>query len=176
MKNTPSALKWLAEKRARTAHDLEQTGRIAAEVDKRLADLKLDLAALDRAVRIYDSRIDPTKIEAVNGWQGSYGKRGALREAVAGVLKAHAPDWVPTDAVEMLVRLELGLAFESAQERKRWYDNTFRDALKKLVSDGLAERHQDPEVFTAEVGRWRWKAPEEDSVVTLKGLRAGTNT
>lgn len=173
MKHTASALKWLAEKRARTAHDLEQTARIAAEVEKRLEGLKLDLAALDRTVRIYDARIDPEQIEAVNGWQGSYGKRGALREAVAAVLKSHWPAWVPTDAVEMLVRLELGLVFETQAERKRWYDNTFRDALKKLVTDGLAERFQDPDVFTSEVGRWRWRAPAEDEVVTLKELRAG---
>lgn len=44
MKNTPSALKWLAEKRARLANDLEQTRKIAIELTQKADALESDLA------------------------------------------------------------------------------------------------------------------------------------
>lgn len=59
MKNTPSALKWMAEKRGRLAFDLEQTAQIAAEVNRRVATLQLDLEAMDRALTIFDATIKP---------------------------------------------------------------------------------------------------------------------
>ena len=46
VKKTPSALKWLAEKRARIAHQLEQAQRIAEEHAKRIESLELDLESL----------------------------------------------------------------------------------------------------------------------------------
>lgn len=58
MKQTPSALKWLAERRARVAHDVEQTRRIAAELAHRAQQLEGDLAALDHSIRLYDRRVD----------------------------------------------------------------------------------------------------------------------
>ena len=156
MKNTPSALKWLAEKRARVAHDLEQTERIAADVAKRLGSLRLDLDALDRAVRIHDPSVDPSAIAPVNGWKGHYGKRGALKETVRSILMGHYGEWLATDNIEVLVCLKLNITFESPSERKRWYDNSFRRILKNFVAEGLIERRHDPEEFTREVGYWRW--------------------
>lgn len=87
MKKTPSALKWLAEKRARTAHDLKQTVRIATEVARRLAGLNLDLPALARSVRIYDARIDPTAKTAADLPRDVVSARvvyGWLRKELAG--------------------------------------------------------------------------------------------
>ena len=46
MKNTPSALKWLGEKRGRLAHALAQTKLIAVDVNRRVETLEMDLAAL----------------------------------------------------------------------------------------------------------------------------------
>lgn len=168
MKKTPSALKWLAEKRARLAHDLAQTERITGEMTRKLENLRLDLNALDRALTIYDPAIDPTKIAAINGWQGNYGKRGSLRASVIKALQSHAPEWVATDNIEALVTLELGLSFELPALRKRWYDGSFRDVLKKLVSGGFVERQHDPTIASSELGRWRWK---QEVAPTLKELR-----
>ena len=156
MRHTPSALKWLAEKRARVAHDLEQTARIARELSLRAGELEKDLAALDRAVRIYDPSIDPETIGMVDGRQGRYGKRGTLRQHIEDVLKELAPEWVATDTIEMVVTLRLGVTFATPAERKRWYDNTFARQLRNLVTEGLVERFHDATVVTTEVRRWRW--------------------
>lgn len=168
MKKTPSALKWLAEKRARVAHDLELTARVAEVLNARHEKLKLDLAALDRAVTIYDPALDPKKIGGVNGWQGRYGKRGSMRAAIESVLKAHAPDWMATDNIEALVTLELDLVFEAPGLRKRWYDNSFTKQLRELVAEGLVERYHDATVATSEVGRWRWKQLSTPTLVQLR--------
>ena len=171
MTKTPSALKWLAEKRARVAHDLDQTARLAADLAKRSAELRIDLAALDRSIQLYDPDIDPAVIGTVAGWKGRYGARGALRETVEGVLQELAPEWVATDNVEMLVCARLGLTFESATERKRWYDNSLTKLLRKLAAEGLVERFHDPNVVTAEVGRWRWKREAKASLALLRAHR-----
>jgi len=169
MKNTPSALKWLAEKRGRLAHDLLQTRQIAADVNARVASLEVDLAAVDRAITIFDANIDPERIEPVNA-HGRYGKRGALRDSVLAALKAHGVEWVATENIEALVCLELGLAFETPAVRKKWYDNSLRKQLKRFVEEGLVERQHDVADLGVETGRWRWLSTRRTSS-TLAGLR-----
>jgi hypothetical protein len=137
------------------AHDLAQTRQIAADLASRVAALEGDLAAVDRAITIFDARIDPEQIEPVNA-HSRYGRRGALKDSILGVLKAHAPKWVVTENIEALVCLELGLTFETPAVRKRWYDNSLRKQLKRLVEEGLAERQHDPDEAGSEMGRWRW--------------------
>ena len=160
MKNTPSTLKWLAEARARRAYDLEQTERIAADVCARMEHLRADLAALDHSIRIYDPAINPDAIQPVQGTKGRYGKHGALQSAIKDILMAHAPIWLSTVNLEVLVCFRLQLGFESPQERSRWYRNSFANLLRKFVVAGVVERQQDPGIPTSEVGRWRWKGDE----------------
>lgn len=171
MKKTPSALKWLAEKRGRIAHELQQTAAIAEKIQANLARLRVDLASLDRVIQVYDSAIDPTAIAPVAAHKGKYGAHGALKQAVVRNLQALAPDWVSTDNLEVLVCLELGLGFVTRAERKRWYDNSFRMCLKKLVHTGVAERLQDPLDHGADVGAWRWR---QEAPTTLAELSAST--
>lgn len=170
MKKTPSALKWLAEKRARVAHDLEQTARLATDLARRSEELRVDLAALDRSIQLYDANIDPASIGTVAAWKGRYGARGAMREAIEAVLQELAPEWVATDNLEMLVCARLGLSFETPLQRKRWYDDSFTSRLRKLAAEGLVERFHDPSVMTAEVGRWRWKQALAPSLSALQAL------
>lgn len=157
MKPTPSALKWLAEKRARLAFDLEFNLKLIADLQVKADALQEDLAAVDRSIRLYDEKLDPSSIEPVNGWRGNYGKRGALKEAVLEVLETSAPNWVSTDAVESAIRAKFGLVFETPLVRKHWYNGSFRNALKTLVAAGRVERLQDPDTPTRETGYWRIK-------------------
>lgn len=157
MKPTPSALKWLAEKRARLAFDLQFNLNLIAELQAKASALQEDLAAIDRSIKLYDERVDPSTIEPVNGWRGNYGKRGALKEAVLEILVANAPNWVATDAIEAHVRAKFGLVFETPIVRKHWYNGSFRGALKALTAAGKLERLQDPEAPTHETGHWRVK-------------------
>lgn len=168
MKNTPSALKWLAESRARMAYDLVQTERIAKDVNERLAKMRLDLVGLDRTIQLFDPAIDPTAIELVHAHRRP-GTRGSLRGTMVELLQANSPDWTSTDVIEIFVTATLGLTFEIPAERKRWYDNVFRKQLKRLVIQGLAERQQDPTDVSTEIGRWRWKQEAK----TLAGLAVG---
>ena len=87
MKKTPSALKWLAEKRARVANDTMQTGRMVQELTERHQRLQTQLAALDETIKVYDRTIDPTSIAPVAAWQGRYGKRGVMRGALVEILE-----------------------------------------------------------------------------------------
>lgn len=168
MKKVPSALKWLAEKRGRVAYELQQTAAIAEQVQAKLESLKLDLTSLDRVIQVYDSAIEPTSIEPVGAWKGRYGPRGALRESLIRFLQAYSPEWVHTDNIETLVSMDLGLVFATSGERKRWYDNSFRRCLKKLVEDGLVERRHDSLDHGSEVGAWRWR---QERTATLAEIR-----
>jgi hypothetical protein len=98
IKRVPCALKWLTEKRARILHDLQFHQSLVAEFQDKVAAIQADLAAFDQSMRLFDSRLDPSAIEPVNGWRGRYGKRGALREFVVEFLHQQAPNWVSTAA------------------------------------------------------------------------------
>jgi hypothetical protein len=54
VKTTPTALKGLTEKSVRIAHDVQQTERILIELTARHDSLKIDLAAIDCALAIYE--------------------------------------------------------------------------------------------------------------------------
>lgn len=173
MRSTPSALRWLADKRRRVSSDLAQTTAIAAEVNQRVETLRIDLEALDRALVIFDSSIEPESLKPVHA-HGRTGKRGSLRQAIIGILENHAPAWVATENIEALVCLELSISFETTTLRKRWYDNSLTKQLRVLVTEGLVERLQDPTVFTAEVGRWRWKQEAEPTLAELRSSQQAT--
>ena len=167
MNNTPTALRWLANKRARVAHDLSQLEVVSKQVLDRLADLRLDLQGLDRVIRVYDPALNPEQIENVRPHR-RVGGRGMLKATMIHVLRKHSPEWLATDVIEIMVVSHLQLAFETAALRKRWHDDVFGAQLRKLVAERLVERLQDPTVPTSEMGRWRWR---EDSIPTLADLR-----
>ncbi|HRL52813.1 MAG TPA: hypothetical protein PK805_01090 [Acidovorax temperans] len=157
MKPTPSALKWLAEKRARVAFDLQFNLTLLNELQTKVGTLQEDLAAIDRSIALYDERIDPSTIEPVNGWRGTYGKRGALREAIMEFIANNEPNWVSTTAIETHVRVKFGITFETPVIRKHWYSGSFRSSLKALAAAGKVERLDDPDARPHEVGHWRIK-------------------
>lgn len=170
VKKTPSALKWLAEKRARAAHDVEHLQRLSTEVQRRLEVVRLDLAALDRAIHLYDANIDPAKIAAVQGWKGKYGTRGALKDAILRALAANGGDWVSTDVLELAVTGDLGLSFDLPALRKRWYDNTFTKQLRRLASQGIVDRLHDtsPLGRSCDTGHWRLARAQEPTLADLR--------
>jgi hypothetical protein len=172
MNKTPTTLKWLAETRARHAYDLERIERIAVDIMARLEGLRADMAALDHSIRLYDPTINPAAIESVQGTKGRYGKHGALAEAIKDILRAHAPHWLSTVNLEMLVRCRLQIAFESPQERRHWYRGSFANLLRKFVVAGIVERQQDPDIPTNEVGRWRWKGEVEAPTLAELGTHS----
>ena len=73
---TPPALKWLVDRRARLAYDLERDAREAKMCAFRASGLaakvhvmKQDLAAIDRALSMHEVLIHPESIELKNSWR-----------------------------------------------------------------------------------------------------------
>jgi hypothetical protein len=157
MKKTPSALKWLAETRARTAHDLAESERVQTAVVARVARLREELAALDRTMTVFDPGIEPARVQAVQGHRPEYGQRGNLTGAIGRILQAQTPHYVSTELLLLLLCAEFGLEFATPQELSRWRKNVVARRLRHMLDQGLVEREQDPSVWTAEFGRWRWE-------------------
>lgn len=172
MRKTPSYLKGLAETRARAAGDLERALKLLAGVQQTVITAQHDLAACDRLIRKFDASIDPDKIPAIRGYQGRYGQRGKLADAVADYLCENAPCDVGTLEVALALQAKFGLEFGTAQERSRWVTSSVAGRLRKFVAAGLVERLHD--TCTAEEGRWRWKQPQDSlSELRERALRAG---
>ena len=158
VKNTPSALKWLAEKRARLAGELEQVDLVLNRLTAQRAQLASDLDAMDRSIRIYDKRIDPHGIEPINSsFRSNYGKRGALKNAVLGLLEMHYPVWVSSSELGDQVAAHFKLEFADAKDKRRWQDGCLRSVLKRLAYDNIAERDPDERVPIGVQVSWRLK-------------------
>lgn len=61
-------------------------------------------ATLDSTVIIYDENIQPENIGVINGWQGRYGKRGALREYLKLMIEALAVQSAPSGVIRQVAR------------------------------------------------------------------------
>lgn len=156
MLRTPSALKWLAEKRARLAYDLDRTGRLAAELRGRHALLQSQLAALDATIKLYDNGIEPSAIVPIAA-QSKHGKKGVIRKALMGYLASSSPDWVSSVHLEQRFLADFNLSFGSDLERTRWRRNILCSALRKLCTVGAIERLHQPNDGSRDVGYWRLK-------------------
>lgn len=189
MKKVPSALKWLAEQRARTAGEL-RSANVACqsllddvhEVQQELAamekllliaqerrDLVTErLTALDKVVTIYDADIDPALIAPINGWQGAYGKRGALRAFLVETLKAKSPAYIATKELEKLTIAVFGLVFEHNDIQQHWYRGSFRNTLKVLAAQGIIERGPGNIAGAYTPGKWRWKQEKPKTLAELR--------
>ena len=163
----PSALKWMAERRARLAHEFEQTRQFAEELASRATALKHDLDSLDRTIQLYDSRIDPKTIGPVAAHKGRYGKHGGLRHCVIERLHAEAPEPISTSNLAAYVILELQLDLVTPLQRHNWVHNSFTRGLKRLVNEGLVERVHDPLENKGSPGSWRWKQEETRTLAEL---------
>lgn len=193
MKKTPSALKWLAETRARVSGQLqsaqatcELVRQQVASAEEKLASLRAlesicdeqvtkrakALEALDGSVVIFDKSIQPKSIGTIKAWAGRYGKRGALREYLHEVIKSRAPEFVSTSELGVRAVMEFSLVFAHYQQRRTWFRNSLRNALVALEQNGHIERSLDAcEIIGGgtEVRGWRCK---QESLQTLAELRA----
>lgn len=82
MQKVPSYLKGLAETRARVHAERSRLERLHVKIGQRLAEATAECDACDRLIKKYDGRLDPTTIVPIRAWQGRYGKRGALKQAI----------------------------------------------------------------------------------------------
>ncbi|MBV8037345.1 hypothetical protein [Roseateles sp.] len=167
MPKTPTTLKWLAEKRARLAGDIQHCERLAEDIAQRLLKLQHQLAALDETIRLYDAAIDPTHIQPVEAWRNRYGTFGGFRQALIDIVEAASPDWVASKTIELGVLARLGINFQTSDHRRRWRMNSLGPALRRLLKVGTLERLHDPAVKSGKHGYWRLKQAPSQSLADL---------
>lgn len=166
MRKTPSYLKGLAETRARAAGEVARYAAIIEEVQEKLASSRAELEACDKLIRRFDERLDPTEIEPVRAWQGRFGKRGALREALVRYVKEAHPNSISTTELAIRAQVEFRLDFGTPNQRRTWVHDSVGGALKVLAARDVIERLHDPRVNSGMTGYWRWVAATQ----TLDGL------
>ena len=73
---TPSSLKWLVDRRARLAYDLERDAKEAkasafraSSLAAKIEVMRGDLAAIDRALSLHEVRVHPESIAPRNTWR-----------------------------------------------------------------------------------------------------------
>lgn len=143
MRKTPAYLKGLAETRARAAADVLRYQQIIDEVTVSLTEAQAEVDACDTLIRKFDDRLDPTQIEPVAHWKGRYGKRGALREAVAALICDRAPEPITTVEIGWQIQRKFDISFCHRKERSEWMANSIGNCLKTLVAAGIIERCAD---------------------------------
>ena len=189
MKKIPSALKWLAEKRARVAGELEScvqvkatlvtdfdtlrlklctTEEMLAAATRKSVRLAEELDALDKTMVIYDPAIKPGDIKPIHEWRGSYGKRGRLRQFLIETFQSRAPEFVTTSEMAMLVIMNFAMVFDSAESRRLWLNGSLRGALKLLANQGFLERDPNCETKSGVPMGWRWKGAVQPTLAKLR--------
>lgn len=166
MRKTPSYLKGLAETRARAAGEVARYSAIIEEVRHQLAASQAELEACDRLIRRFDERLVPEEIEPIQAWQGRFGKRGALREALVRYVKEAYPNAISTTEIAIRAQIEFQLDFGTPNLRRAWVHSSVGGALKVLVARKVIARMHDPQVNSGMTGYWRWMGATE----TLDGL------
>lgn len=170
MQKVPSYLKGLAETRARVDAECDRLERLHAEIGQRLTEAQAERDACDRLIKKYDGRLDPATITPIRAWQGRYGKRGALKQAVLEVVSMNFPSEVSTSEIAWAIQLRFNIGFETPDERERWVHNSLGNALRELADKGLVMPLHDQSIpgGTGRTGHWLLVAP----TASLEGLTA----
>ena len=173
MQKVPSYLKGLAETRARVDAECSRLEQLHADIGQRLAEAQAERDACDRLIKKYDGRLDPTTIAPIKAWQGRYGKRGGLKQAVLEVVTMSFPSEVSTSEIAWAIQLRFNLGFETPKERKRWVHSSLTDVLRTLAHKGLVKPLHDQSIpgGTGSTGSWLLVVPA-DSIEGLTAMAA----
>jgi hypothetical protein len=193
VKNIPTKLKQLAERRARVLGELnsyESLDQLADQISTLKAQLEnleslflastakkdrllVKLADIDSEfLKSYPS-VKTGSIAPISGWKDKYGKRGSLKKFVYDTLKIRAPAFVPTNELAKLAIIEFSLVFQNSELRVKWYSNSLRGAIKNLSKNGLIEQSEEKR-SEKKTGLSHWRLKEE-SCPTLASLRSDTH-
>jgi hypothetical protein len=139
------------------AQQREQT-RIQKEIARAQAQAKQALEAqqaCDQLILNLQKYIDPSHIEPIKGWQGKYGQRGTLGQAVQAFVEAAYPLEVTTLQVAAAIQHQFQLDFPTPKERATWVRASISNQLQYLIRLGCIERLHDPAARLKRPGRWR---------------------
>ena len=155
--------------RTRTSSEVKWVVNELAAVTGELMCIDATISELSaRRARLEGVRDSLTQVGAVMGLEQlqrfapvirahrAYGGRGFLVDWLRGILQAAVPHWVDTLTLVALAEQQFGLEFTTYAQRDTYRKNTLSRALRKLLAQGLVERHHFPE-STSLPGLWRWK-------------------
>lgn len=135
---------FLGDLRARTAGRIIHLERIAQDVAASIDGARRDLEAIDRVIRLFDNRIDPTAIRPiVSSKKIPRGPRGGLTRAINDVLETAGAVGLLTREVAWALQLKYGLHFETPEEFNRFITNTLKCRLYALAKKGMLDVTQD---------------------------------
>lgn len=131
---------FLGDLRARTAGKIIHLERIAADVASNIADARRDLEAIDRVIRMFDDRIDPTAIKPIVAVKKiPRGTHGGLTMAIKAILETAGTEGLLTNEIAWALQLKYGLAFETPAEFNRFIRNSLSRRLYELAKNGMLE-------------------------------------
>lgn len=156
---TPATEKWLLNERAVVLGEL----RAIEDEFERLAARKQHLTSLLAALENVYSQVAPMVPAApglvVHG-HTRYGGRGNCIKWVREVLQQAYPAALDTAALTLAAEGAFGLAHVTAEQRKKFRNNSLRTALRALLAQGEAERLHDYRGVPHRAGVWRWVPSE----------------
>lgn len=140
--------------------------RLTAEAEH----LRSNIAALDVAMALFDSRLDPRAGGAVKGFAGKYGDRGGLQRFLLAQVAAAGAQGVDTVTLTIQAASRFFVVIDSVQDR-----NTYRDTVSWTLRD-LRRRGVLENGFVSRGGHtpstWRMKSQSslEALVAKAKGI------
>ena len=156
MRKTPAYLKGLAETRGRLAGDVQRYQQVLAEVTASLVKAQVELNACDTLIRKFDERLDPGLVQPIHAWQGRYGKRGALREAIVELLQARVAGAGHHDRGRLADAAQVWHHVLPPEGAGAVDKQLHRQLLEEARRQGRALEACHDRSNTGEVGRWKW--------------------
>ncbi len=160
MPRLPSSLKWLIDRRARVAGEIEKIEALLAKCQKlsdELIPLKELLASVDQTLALHDITVDVELIQAIKSQEIRISvPHGELTRAILLCLKIN--DGIPCSTNEVTAFVAARFAnLQGETSSMPELRESVRYRLKDLCSDGFVQRHHDPQKRL--LGRWSLKGP-----------------
>jgi hypothetical protein len=174
MSNIPSSLKWLVSRRARIKGLIEASERELARFSKiqhRLPELKLDLEALDRTIRLHEIPIDPSAIPTVRVYADEkirikkWLSHGDLSRFLIRTLTTCESGRMTIRQLSQELLLRVAQKFpdtEMDQYDEQRVRELIRYRLKSLCNAGAVERVKPPEGAHNRTNEREWKLSDRN--------------
>ena len=156
---TPATEKWLLNERAVVLGELRAIEDELGRLDARKQHLTSLLAALENVYSQVAPLVPAAPGLVVHG-HTRYGGRGNCIKWVREVLQQAYPAALDTAALTLAAEDAFGLAHVTAEQRRKFRNNSLRTALRTLLAQGEAERLHDYRSVPHRAGVWRWVPPE----------------
>lgn len=159
MQKLSPLMKGLVENRARLDAECIRLSRLIEDLTTKLRKASKQREACDRLITRQNSQVRVAQIQPIFAWQGHYGPRGALRQAIIDQIRLAYPSSISTTALIKNLEVAFGLCFVTSGQRQAWIKNSIKPRLRELANAKVIIRLHDPAANAGVTGVWEW-APE----------------